>query len=435
MSDAAKVFVINPNNWYNKGDVTNRLGLVEGIRNALGNDAVIAIETLTSKEDSEYFRKYDVGVVESIFSTDNKRTIFLRAMIIARNILLLFSSLIFYTLLKNRVDLEFLRKKQTFLKALIDAEIVISSPGGFLQDYNTSSSLLVNLFLVFFSLLLKKPVIVYAQSVGPFRNKVIRFLCRQILNRVDAVIVREEISQRYLEDSNITRPRTYLTADATFSVRAPQHFEEEFATQMLGKISQEDKRVLVGITILGDYIPYLGKGEMFEKYVAILADAANYAINKLNATIILVPQVLNESERTAMHLLARSVVNRERVILIDKDLPPEDVMKLIGCTELFIGTRMHSNIFALIMNVPIIAIAYEHKTHGIMKMLGLEDWVLDIRDLNSSKLISMIDELYRRRLKVKTHISKTVKEARLRSLQSAEIVKKIYQSKVQAKPR
>lgn len=69
----------------------------------------------------------------------------------------------------------------------------------------------------------------------------------------------------------------------------------------------------------------------------------------------------------------------------------------------FIGTRMHSNIFALSSGIKTLAISYEPKTEGIMKDLGLSEYVIKIENVNSrilnekfNKLIS--DDNYQKKL-------------------------------------
>jgi colanic acid/amylovoran biosynthesis protein len=55
-----------------------------------------------------------------------------------------------------------------------------------------------------------------------------------------------------------------------------------------------------------------------------------------------------------------------------------------------IGTRLHSVIFSLVGGAPAIAISYNHKVDGIMGMLGLEKYVLDISMMEISVANAMI---------------------------------------------
>lgn len=426
MSRQITVLVINPNNWYNKGDLSNRLGLVKALRKEFGSSVTIILETLTPREDLQYFKKYGVDVVKSIFYIDhaNKFSYALRVVKTVKNVLLFLFSLMTYRIFKTGINLR--SEEQTFSRNLLDSDLIISSPGGFLQDYNIFSSLIPNLFLIFLSEVLQKPVIVYAQSIGPFRNRILRALCKFILNRVDIIILREEISKKYLEEADISRPKVFITADATFSIEPPQYRRERYREKLLRFTSCEDGRTLAGVTVLGNYFLSRKRHKLMESYVKSLATAIDYVIDKLNAIAIFVPQVSSQSERSLTHLVAGLVKNKDRVAIIDEDLPPEELMKFIGCMDLFVGTRMHSNIFALIMNVPVVAIGYEHKTRGIMRMLGLENWVLDMEKINEHELVSKINELHNGRFEIREHISTKVEEMRVRSLHSAEIIRNRY---------
>ncbi|HEX3784701.1 MAG TPA: hypothetical protein VHX38_33995, partial [Pseudonocardiaceae bacterium] len=44
--------------------------------------------------------------------------------------------------------------------------------------------------------------------------------------------------------------------------------------------------------------------------------------------------------------------------------------------------------------VPCVAIEYDHKTRGIMRDLGLEDWVTGIAEVSPDSLVALIDRLF-----------------------------------------
>jgi len=82
----------------------------------------------------------------------------------------------------------------------------------------------------------------------------------------------------------------------------------------------------------------------------------------------------------------------ENKLAIQNELTNEDIKSLIGNFNYFIGTRMHSNIFATSMKVPTVAIAYEKKTNGIMETVGLSDYIIEMDTINSDQLIEKIDK-------------------------------------------
>jgi colanic acid/amylovoran biosynthesis protein len=423
-----RILVINPNNWHNKGDVSNRLGLIRALKKEFGDKVTITIETVTPKEDAKYFNKFGVKVVESILSNNvNKNSFHLFHLLTKiENMLFFMICLFIYHVFAYKPNIN--HKSCVFFHSLLDSDIVISSPGGFLQDYTTFSSLIPNVFLLVSAKFLRKSIIIYAQSLGPFRSKMLRFFMRLILNRVEIIILREELSKHYLNEICINNPNIFITADATFSIEPPPYNQVLYRQKLLRSFQGKAGDVLIGLTILGTTF-FLNKRRcnLLKKYIASLAVSIDLMITRLNANIIFVPQVWSSSETMMMYAIKRLVKNKNRVLIIDENLPPEEVMKIVGCMDLLVGTRMHSNIFALIMGVPVLAIAYEHKTHGIMKMLNLGDCVINIEDINGYALASKIEELYKNRFKIKENVFDAVQKARAKSLLSAKIVKAWYE--------
>lgn len=54
---------------------------------------------------------------------------------------------------------------------------------------------------------------------------------------------------------------------------------------------------------------------------------------------------------------------------------------------------MHSNIFALISDVPVVAIQYEHKTQGIMDRMGLGHATVDIEKISFEELKQKVEHV------------------------------------------
>jgi colanic acid/amylovoran biosynthesis protein len=90
--------------------------------------------------------------------------------------------------------------------------------------------------------------------------------------------------------------------------------------------------------------------------------------------------------------------------------------------DLHIGTRMHSNILAMLSGTPVVAIQYEPKTKDMMDSFGLGDWVIDIEQINPERLIQMVDEGIEKRDSIKSQISKKLPELKVKSKDNARLV-------------
>ncbi len=83
---------------------------------------------------------------------------------------------------------------------------------------------------------------------------------------------------------------------------------------------------------------------------------------------------------------------------------------------------MHSNIFALSEGVPVLAIGYLYKTRGMMQMLQLDEWVLDINEINGHKLVSRLDAAWFQRNYLKVHIQQQMPSVTKQIQQAIEMI-------------
>ena len=82
----------------------------------------------------------------------------------------------------------------------------------------------------------------------------------------------------------------------------------------------------------------------------------------------------------------------------DYDLNCRDVEKIYSYYDYMIGTRFHSVIFSLNVNVPSIAIAYGgNKGKGIMNVLGNDDFSIDMDKICYDTLVDKFEKLVRER--------------------------------------
>jgi len=149
------------------------------------------------------------------------------------------------------------------------------------------------------------------------------------------------------------------------------------------------------------------------KYETSCAEAVRFFVERYEGRAILFPQVWGPSASQDDRVPARRIAGQlgdldHSVLVVEEPLPPDLLKSVYGLMDLFIGTRMHSNIFALSQGVPVIAIGYQHKTRGIMQMVGLDRWIIDIQHIHGQTLVDMLTELWKERNEIRAHLSRTV---------------------------
>jgi colanic acid/amylovoran biosynthesis protein len=314
---------------------------------------------------------------------------------------------------RKRPVFPFLSKEQkTFLQAYFDADLVASAPGNFLYSSGkVGLSFLSAIYAMAFAVWAGKPLYLLPQSIGPLKRNWERWLIRWVLNRARLVMVREEVSLQQIRQARVANPHVRLQPDMAFSFAAAS---SEVAIRWLQShgINTDREVPLLGVTAI-NWGAQTGQHALQTQYESALAETVRYFIEQIRGKVIFFPQVAGATASADDRLPARRVIDslidiKEHVTLIDAPPSPAVLKAAYGLMNIFIGTRMHSNIFALCGGVPVLAIAYRHKTQGIMHMLGLDEWSIDIQAASGSALTERVSALWEQRETVREHIQQVL---------------------------
>jgi colanic acid/amylovoran biosynthesis protein len=304
------------------------------------------------------------------------------------------------------------------VNAYLDADLVVSKPGGFLYSSGRGISLLIAIYSILYAHLAGKPVYILPQSIGPFNHRWEKMLIRWLMERVRILMVREPISLKLIKEIGVKNPNCLLIPDLAFAMDA-------VGREVGGTwLRQNGFNPNIGLPLLG--MTVINWGEQYKKfdfqaeYEAACCTAIRYFVEKINGRVVLFPQVWgplrSQDDRIPAHRILKNLADISGgVKVVDEPLTAERLKSIYGWMDLFIGTRMHSNIFALSQGVPTIAIGYLHKTEGIAQMVGIEKWVIDIRQINSNLLQEKLIDLWRERPiwrgKIQAIVPKLIQEA------------------------
>ena len=95
--------------------------------------------------------------------------------------------------------------KTSLPKAIKDCDVLISGGGSLLQDVTSKNGILYYLGVIKLAQMMRKKVIVYAQGIGPVNEPRNRALVAKILNKVQAITVRDFDSRRELMEMGVYR--------------------------------------------------------------------------------------------------------------------------------------------------------------------------------------------------------------------------------------
>lgn len=307
--------------------------------------------------------------------------------------------------------------RQEFID-LFNSDLIISCGGGYINPYG---KLYARLSLLVVGRILNKTVVVYGVSVENLRKKLQVKITSLVLKMVSLVIAREQLTMDFLSQNGISN--AVLTADPAFLLK-PSEEDTSHLKQELN-IQQIKGQPSIGMTIINWPFPDSAMAHKVNMlYLQSIIDLINYIVDNYKAHVFIFPQVIGPGEaddRSAGYAVISKVSHKDYCHLITADIPPNVIKKSISEMDIFIGSRMHSNIFSLSSCVPTMAIRYLPKTTGIMQMVGLEKYVCDIETIDGKQLINLFNNLW----KDKDHIIDLLRKRIPTILEAAKLNKSL----------
>lgn len=316
------------------------------------------------------------------------------------------------------------------VRAYCYSDLVVSIPGGFVYSSGLGLSLILTLYTWAMAILAGKPIYILPQSIGPLYKKWERKCVGTMLNRCRLVMIREEETRDLLVRYGVRR-QPILIPDLAFGFEGANPDDAKKWLQAIG-VNPETDRPLLAITVIN----WGAQNEKFlgqEQYEIIIADTIRNFIKKYGGKVVFLPQCVGptegEDDRIPAGRIAHLLGNlKESVYSVSEQPPPPLLKSIIGQFDVLIGTRMHSNIFALGQEVPVLAIGYLHKTLGIARMIGIDEWVIDINQIADDNLLQKLEHLWLERYKVKELLSTTIPPLIEQSKLAGSMIYRDYQA-------
>lgn len=322
------------------------------------------------------------------------------------------------------------KKHKSLLGSYFSADLVVSAAGNFLYTSGRIGlPFIIAIYTMAYAWLTKKPLYTMPQTIGPLNRKWERSLVKWITNKARIVFVRDTLSSDVLKDIGVPPKQYRVVPDLAFAY--PR------SSPKLGRELLEEYGVfphlhspLLGITMMnwGAQTSTFTNQVMYETAVA---NAISTFISCYQGKAILFSQVLGptyiEDDRvSAKRVLAQMQNYATSITMIDRDVTTEELKSAYSFMDIFIGTRLHSNIFAVCEEVPALMIEYRYKTRGVMQMLNLNSWVMDIHTIQLDDVSKKLQELWIRRQQVKQHIHTALPSIIQQASQVGQIIANDY---------
>jgi len=259
-------------------------------------------------------------------------------------------------------------------RELLSCDLLISGGGSIFQDVTSSRSLLYYISVVVLARLLGKPVVFYAQGVGPIRKPFNRWLLGRVANHVNLITLRDQASREFLRKLGVSKPPLQVTADPVFALQTNEDIKADIKHRYPLLSSPATKRLGVSVR----HWPAL---QGYQQKLAVALDHFKRAGYEIIFVPMDYPEDIKESERV-------SACMQEEAWIITDELTTAQHLAVIAQLDLMVAMRLHALIFAASCGVPFAGISYDPKIDAFLDLF-------DKRPLSPSSelMIAQIEEL------------------------------------------
>jgi colanic acid/amylovoran biosynthesis protein len=420
VNEKYNIHIIHNYTSLNTGWATIVLSTVNTFKQILPN-STFTIESYDPNTDKEIYENENITVIDKIIKTN------ITAIILIIRALLWRFFIIFNIdskLLINTDKLLIYKNSDVFLDLGGDnLSVPLKTTNLKFKIKRNIIGILGHTYLFVLLLLLKKKIVLYAQTIGPLGP--LKSYIKYLLNKMSLITVREEESLKYVNKLKLKKAPVHLTADPAFILpTAPK----EQVDKLLKTLDIDSNLPLVGICLSSETARYHYK-ESEDDLQTIFSKICEKIVDEYNTQVLLIPFSTWEGHGGDDRKIARTIWDKTKsknmIKLIQVRFDPRLTKAIISRCNAFIGSRGHSMMIALSSCTPTIAIGHNPKYYGIMKMAGQEKYVYKADEITYEKLYLAFKEIWSE----KENIEKTLK-TRMNEIQelaklNAELVKNL----------
>ena len=308
-----------------------------------------------------------------------------------------------------------LKRPVTLIKTILKTDILLYGGGGLIYDHHGLKGLLARLSYIILAKILRKPVMIYAIGVGPLITRFGGFLVAIVLNQVDLITTRDKESMKLLKDIGVNKPPMCVTADPALCLPLE---DSNVAMEIINKENISIDKMVIGLSIRSLKDKTIG--------IKVIAQICDELAEAYNAELLFIPMSKHKQAQFANDLYVNEEIlkllkHKESVKIIRGDYNPSEIKSIMGYTDLFIGMRLHSLIFAATMNVPIIGIVYDQKVISFLRLIGQEKQAIDLEHINLDCMVAKAKQVISSKEEIKKDLKTKVTSAQKSSLNTSKL--------------
>lgn len=238
---------------------------------------------------------------------------------------------------------------------LAGTRMFIAGGGTLIQDDTSSRSLWYYLFMLHLAVKKGAHVVLLSNGLGPLTKKKNRKVASKILNRLDAITLRDPNAFEELKSLGVTKPVTKVAADPALALKA--------CDPKAGQEILQKEGVPLGEKLFALCLRRWKKVRNSEKILAAFADRI---VTDFHAVPVFIAMQHPEDVRYAKRVMNNMT---QKGYVLTKRYTVDETLSILGNVSMVIGMRLHSLIYALNLGIPMVGLAYEPKIDYFMESI------------------------------------------------------------------
>jgi polysaccharide pyruvyl transferase WcaK-like protein len=321
---------------------------------------------------------------------------------------ILFPSAILFNIL-SFCKLKFLTKLlPKSIQALAESNALVDIAGVSFMD-GRAVFLPFNILTILPAMLVKTPVLKFAQGLGPFTQFPVKFCAKIFLPKCKQTFARGDITLKHLNDFFNNKTFFQPACDVAFNHQKNYSItneNSEYVAQLVKKLKDNKKNNKIIIGLCPSSVVYSKTQKQGIDYIDSILKIINKLLQNENIVILLFPNATRETNISKLRnndlaiiklikdkLINNSDILKNNIITVEKDINTDGIKNLIELCEITAISRFHAMIASLTLNIPPVVLGWSHKYLEVMKQFELEDNVLDYSDMKIDTANKIIEVL------------------------------------------
>jgi polysaccharide pyruvyl transferase WcaK-like protein len=419
-----RIHIVHVGSTRNKGTQALLKSDVSTIKDIMGSDVVISVSAVDPEEITLMFPMVNEAVCPLVDIPHDKADVIARKSGYGRNCLR-YKAIVASNLVWMPVQIALCVLSSVLAKARIrpfyrsesfdqirKSQLVVScsdenfKEGASLLNMNISwilaswSMTISRLFDVLVSRYFGKRVVMFPNSIGPFRTLIGRTLSVLALRNCNYLLIRDPISYKIVDSLNVASPRA-LTYDMALLFRSSRD-----------KVTLRTDTTFAGkpmvCVCLGFYSHVVSEERMY-RMINEYASVLDNTIEKYDACILFLPHYVSgfRFDDLEMSQLIFDKMKHKDMASILNLLSVSELSSVLEKAEIVITSKMHPAVLATSYYVPTVCVAYDLKQIGYFQQLGMIKCIASVNE-SPLKLQNQIEYVWSNRARIRASLEEQI---------------------------